>query len=94
MSNFDALIWGQEFADSKAEFEKRLDEIEAKHQDWFADREDVVSGKKPDRLHNHHLFRFEPPRVSFGFRNDTEIPKAIVDECTAAFNDIFVSKEE
>lgn len=89
MSDVFRTLYGDQFADKKEALEKRLDEIEEKHQDWFNERENRITGKKPDRLHNHYVFEFKPGFTRFAFLNDSDAPDYLQKECVDAFKEIF-----
>ncbi|MCX2473549.1 hypothetical protein OQZ33_04310 [Pedobacter sp. MC2016-05] len=82
-------LYGDDYVDKEEKFQTALNEIELKHDKWFADRTDIISGSKPDKLHNHWITYNDGNSLRFGFHNDSEIPEYIKNECIAAFKVVY-----
>lgn len=54
MDGLKKVLSSQEGLNKEAEFEAKLKAIEVKYENWFSNREDIISGK-PDRLHNYWI---------------------------------------
>jgi len=87
MDDLKKALFYQEALDKEALFEAKLNAIEAKYKNWFSDREDIISGKKPDRLHNYWITYQSGNNLTF--KIEDELPLEIRNECLQAFVDIY-----
>ena len=86
------LFFGREHVKRHAELEDALRKIEEKHIDFFKSRESKFEADDHDRLHNHWMMTADRWRISFGFDRDSDLPKAIMEECASEFNRIFIKE--
>lgn len=89
MSDFKKIIYGEEFVKRESELDKRLLEIEKKYEYWFEQRPPKFEKDKHDRLHNHTFMHYDNSMITFAFAKDCDIPEIIMNECLAAFNEVF-----
>lgn len=87
MDDWKKMIYSEEYLESEAEFDAKLKAIELKYQYWFSDRQDIISGKKPDRLHNYWITHQSGNRLAFKVKD--ELPLEIRQECLQAFADVY-----
>ncbi|SDH60711.1 hypothetical protein SAMN05421827_13128 [Pedobacter terrae] len=87
MNDLKKALFSQEGLDKETLFEAKLNAIELKYENWFSNREDIISGKKPDRLHNYWITYQSGNNLSFKIKD--ELPVEIRNECLQAFADIY-----
>ncbi len=83
---------GTERYQKDREFKRSLLEIEQQYIEFFSKRESNHVNEEHDRLHDHYMMISDNYHVKFGFKNDTDLPREIIDKCMSEFIRIFNAK--
>ena len=86
------FLMGKERYEKEEQFKKSLLEIEEEFIDFFSERKTNHINEKHDRLHDHYLIISDNYSIKFGFENDTDLPREIIDKCMSEFRRIFKDK--
>lgn len=69
-----------------------FNKVEENNKEYFQNREPKFEKDKHDRLHNHYIISEDENRYfSLGFRNDSNLPDRIKDECIIVYYDFLNS---
>ena len=93
MESMTEILYGKEFADRLEEFKSELNKIEEANIEWFKSRKPKFESEKHDKLHHHYLIRWDKSSIGFGFREDSDVPNHIKQECQGLFKKYFPNKD-
>lgn len=88
-NNYFELLLGKERYEKEERFKKALLNIEEEHIEFFKARPSNHVGEDHERLHDHWLMTGDNYKLRFGFKNDTNLPREIINKCLQSFNEIF-----
>lgn len=104
-NNYLELLLGKDRYEKEERFKQALLDIEKEYIEFFKSRpskhigEEHIEfsksrtsrhiGEDHDRLHDHWLMIGDNYTIKFGFENDTDLPREIINKCLESFNKIF-----
>ncbi|WP_026462776.1 hypothetical protein [Adhaeribacter aquaticus] len=83
------MLFGEENLENYNTFQGRLDEIEQRHADFFKNRKSSTGHDEYDRLHNHYQLHNNGGKPTFSFREDSDLPPHIKEECHQSFYEVW-----
>lgn len=84
MADHNEFFHGTDYAERTKALEKDLALIEEKHIEFFKQREPKSTQDEYDRLHYHYIQKFGHGVHTFSFKESSDLPDYIKDECYAA----------
>lgn len=84
------FLRGKRINDMERLFQKRLDEIEQRHMDYFSKRLPKVQSDQHDRLHHHYNYYQSGDQASISWRDDSDLDQSIRNEVENVFKETFV----
>jgi hypothetical protein len=88
-SMMDELFHGKEITDKVAAFRRELQEIDKQYEAFFKERENKITGKKPDTLENHYLLEYNRDGLRFNLLDEADLPLSLIAACNDAFKKVF-----
>ncbi len=83
------MLFGEEALENYNTFQTRLDEIENRHSDYFRSRKPLNGTDEYDRLNNHYYLNKTEGKPTFSFREDSDLPPHIKEECHRSFLEVW-----
>jgi len=90
MSEFNKIVYGEEYAFKIKELEKGLQKIEEEYIDYFTGRPPLFENQPHDLLKNHYFYSFEFSKIIFGFKKESDLDKQIIEKSKLLFKTIFL----
>lgn len=88
-NDFD-MFRGKKINDMERLFQKRLDEIEKRHIDYFSKRPPLGHIDEHDRLYNHYVYHQYDQYAKLIWLENSDLNIAIKEEVEKIFREIFV----
>ena len=88
-NNYLKSLLGKDRYEKEERFKKALLDIEKEHIEFFKSRPSKYIGAEHERLHDHWSMLGDQYKLQFGFENDTDLPREIINKCLQSFNKIF-----
>ena len=87
--NYLEFLLGKERYEKEEMFKRALLNIEEEYIEYFKSRPPNHIGEDHDRLHDHYFMIGDNYKLQFGFNDDTELPREIINKCLQSFKEIF-----